>query len=242
MELLLEEKKLMVYAKEGDKEAEEKFLNDNKGLVHLVVRKFYDRGVENDDLIQLGMMGLYKAMKNFDFSFQVKFSTYAVPMIAGEIKRYLRDDSFIKVSRNTKEQYTKIKKISDEYERNFGKHPTISELSDLCKINKEELLFILGAGDRVISLDENINKEDEKENLIDKISDCKCENEDKIINKITLKEILNNLKAREKQIIILRYFKDMTQQQVADILKISQVQVCRIEKKVLEKLREELDK
>lgn len=224
-------------AQQGDKEYQDYFLSENKGLVHLVVKKFVGRGYDIDDLIQLGMIGLYKAMMNFDESFGVKFSTYAVPMISGEIKRFLRDDGMIKVSRNVKELYVKIKYTSANFEAENGRAPSISEISEILGADTEEIIYALNASEIVSSLDESASKDDEKIMLKDKILDERAETEEQIVDKLTMKQMLSCLKQRERQVIIFRYFKEMTQEQIAKILNISQVQVCRIEKKVLKNLR-----
>jgi len=235
------EYQLLEDAKNGNKESQNEFLEQNKGLVHLVVKRFLNRGTDTDDLIQLGMMGLYKAMKNFDFSYDVKFSTYAVPVISGEIKRFLRDDGIIKISRSTKELAAKIRKKSEEFEKKYLREPTVSEISKLVSASREDVILAINSTDMIASLDDSASKEDEKLLLLDKLSDDKNENEEKIIDKLTLKEMLLELKVRERQVIVFRYFKEMTQENIAKILGISQVQVSRIEKKVLEILKSKLE-
>ncbi len=230
---------LLEMAKSGDEKSREEFIDKNKGLVHLVVKRFLNRGTETEDLIQLGMIGLVKAMTNFDFNYDVKFSTYAVPVISGEIRRFLRDDGIIKVSRGIKELSKKIREKSEEYERIHFCEPTVSELSKMLLVSEEDIVLALGAGDNIYSLDETCNKEDDIL-LMDKIEDKKAESEDEIVDKLTLKEMLSHLKPRERQVIMLRYFKEMTQESISKLMGVSQVQVCRIEKKVLKILKDKL--
>lgn len=230
---------LLEMAKTGDERKKEEFIHKNIGLVHLVVKKFLNRGIEYDDLIQLGMMGLVKAMINFDFDYDVKFSTYAVPVISGEIKRFLRDDGIIKISRGIKDLSKKIREKTEEYEMKYFREPTVSELSKILLVPEEDIILAIGAGDNIYSLDES-RGEDEDILLMDKIEDRKAEREDDIVDKLVLKEMLSRLKPRERQVIMLRYFKEMTQESIARIMGISQVQVCRIEKKVLKILKEKL--
>lgn len=228
---------LLLKAQNGDKDSQDIFLYENKGLVHLVVNKFKGRGVDFDDLVQLGMIGLYKAMMNFDNGIGIKFSTYAVPMISGEIKRFLRDDGIIKVSRSVKELYVKIKYVQSKLETLLSRTPKISEIAEELNISSEDVIYTLNASEPVFSLDEGGDAEDKTIYLKDKIKDKNVESEDEIVDKIALKEMLSHLKQRERQIIIFRFFKEMTQQEVAKILGLSQVQVCRIEKKVLLELK-----
>ena len=231
---------LLEKAKNGDESAQNEFLNENKGLVHLAVNKFLNRGTDAEELIQIGMIGLYKAMINFNMSLDFKFSTYAVPMIMGEIKRYLRDDGLIKVSRNVKELSVKIKYTRSLLETKLSRTPKISEIASELGVSKEDIIYTLNASEPVSSLDEDLDCKDNNIYLKDKIKDNKTETEEVIINKIVLRELISKLKTREKQVIIFRFFKELTQQQIADIMGISQVQVCRIEKKVLNELRDKL--
>ena len=226
---------LLRIAKSGNKDAEEVFIEKNTGLVRSVIKKFSGRGLEADDLYQLGMLGLYKAVKKFDYGFDVKFSTYAVPMIAGEIKRYLRDNNYIKVSRSVKENSYKIKAFSEKFEMQYGREPKLSEISEKLDISVDDIVMALSVNDTVYSLDTPVNDDDCV--LMEKLADEK-NTEERIINSLTVKEMLGNLEPRERQIIIFRYFNGKTQQEVAGKMNISQVQVSRIEKKVLNKLKE----
>ncbi len=227
-------------AQNGDTSAENYLVENNIGLVRSVVKRFLNRGCEYDDLLQIGSIGLLKAIKKFDASFNVKFSTYAIPMIIGEIKRFLRDDGIIKVSRSLKEIANRAHMTREALEKDLGREPTISELAAAMEISKEDLAIALDSVQTTEYLYETIHQDDGSPILlIDRISSN--ENEDsEIVNKIALKEMLSVLEARERQIIILRYFKDMTQCQVAEMLGMSQVQVSRIEKKIITKMRQSL--
>lgn len=230
---------LIKEAQNGNKDAEELLVKNNVGLVKSITKRFLGRGYDEEDLFQIGSIGLIKAIKRFDDKFGVKFSTYAVPMIIGEIKRFLRDDNIIKVSRSTKEKSLKAKFAVEELEYKLGREPTINELADYIGMDVEALVMVLNSDNTPLSLDGAYNQEKDDEVLMDKISDNY--NESDLLNSLALKEAINKLEPREKQIIILRYFKDMTQSQISEILGISQVQVSRIEKKVLDKIRNELN-
>ncbi len=233
----LEFEELITRAQNGDTGAENFMVENNIGLVRSVVKKFLNRGCEYDDLMQIGSIGLLKAIKKFDLSFNVKFSTYAIPMIMGEIKRFLRDDGIIKVSRNLKEIANKAHIVKDTLEKDFGREPTISEVASELDISKEELVMALDSVHLTQSLYETIHHDEGTPILlIDKIEYSEDE-EIEIVDKIALKEVLTNLEPRERQIIMLRYFKDKTQCQVAEMLGMSQVQVSRVEKKILVKIK-----
>ncbi len=228
---------LIKKAQNGDKEALDYLVSENMGLVRSVTKRFINRGCEYDDLMQIGSIGLLKAIKGFDSSYDVRFSTYAIPMIIGEIKRFLRDDGLIKVSRNLKELAIKAFALREVLEKSMGVEPTISELAAELDIEKEDLVLAINSQNNIQSLQEIINQgEGSPIELIDRILIEDSEELD-IVNKIALKEVLSNLKQKDRQIIILRYFKELTQCQVADLLGISQVQVSRLEKKILQNLR-----
>lgn len=227
-------------AQNGDSEAENFLVENNTGLVRSVVRRFLNRGCEYDDLIQIGSIGLLKAIKKFDSSFNVRFSTYAIPMIIGEIKRFLRDDGIIKVSRNLKEIANKAHAAKETLEKDYGREPTISEIASVLEISKEDLVVALESVQSTEYLYATIHQDDGSPILlIDRISCNEGEDVD-IIDKLALKEVLSALEPKERQIIMLRYFKDMTQCQVAEMLGMSQVQVSRIEKKIISKLRQNI--
>ena len=218
-------------------QAKEYIVNNNTGLVWSIVRKFLNRGTEADDLFQIGCIGLIKAIEKFDTTFGVQFSTYAVPMIMGEIKRHLRDDGIIKVSRSLKELSVKAKSVTDKISKSIGREPTVLELAAELGVSVEELVMAMDA----TVVPESINaKIGDGGKEIETIIGCDEDMEQTVVNKIAIKDALSALSARERQIIILRYFKDKTQSQIALQLGISQVQVSRIEKKVLAQMRDKI--
>lgn len=228
---------LLIRAKEGDKSAKDKLVSDNLGLVHHIVKRFIGRGVDAEDLFQIGSIGLLKAIDHFDMQFGVQFSTYAVPMIQGEIKRFMRDDGMIKVSRSIKENSFKINKAVNEYMQKYGKEPTVLTLCEETRLSKEDIVMALEATTEVESIYKTVpGSEGNDQFLVDKLAGKKDEDE-KIINKVLLGQLLNTLGGVEKELLRLRYFEDKTQVQVAQILGISQVQVSRLEKKILMGLR-----
>ena len=232
--------RLLPLAKEGNEAAMNRLIEMNLPLVSSLSKKFLNRGYEYEDIFQLGCIGLVKSIKNFDPAFKVKFSTYAVPMIIGEIKRFLRDDGMIKVSRNTKSLARKIYFDKEELTRRLDREPTIEELSEFCEIEKEDIVFAIESASSLQYLHDTIHQDDGAPVLlIDKLSEKSADDTD-MIDKIALKEALRSLDDKSRQIIMLRYFKDKTQVQVAKMLGISQVQVSRIEKKVLYSMREKL--
>lgn len=229
---------LIMLAKEGDRLAQSMLVENNIGLVWSIVRRFQNRGHETEDLFQIGCIGLIKAINKFDTSYDVRFSTYAVPMIIGEIKRFLRDDGIIKVSRSLKEVSNRVRIAKDILAKELGREPTVSELAQHLDIPMDEIVMAIEAGHSPESLFTPINEGDSSSLLlIDRINDNGCSDETDIIDRIALREVMDTLKPREKQIIILRYFKEKTQVQIARMLGISQVQVSRIEKKILEDIR-----
>jgi len=229
---------LLKKAKRGDKEAKDKLVSLNLGLVWSIVKRFNNRGYELEDLFQIGSIGLLKAIEKFDFSYDVKFSTYAVPMIMGEIRRYIRDDAPIKVARSLKELASKIQKTQEELTNTLDREPTINELSDEMGVPVEELVMAMEASQSPVSLNEVMYQDDGSPiHLIDQIDENEYR-QNILFDKIALKEALSKLDKNERQIIILRYFKDMTQVEVAKILNMTQVQVSRLERKILAKVKE----
>jgi len=229
-------------AKAGDKQHQSILVEKNVGLVWSIVRRFQNRGYETDDLFQIGCIGLIKAIHKFDRSFDVKFSTYAVPMIIGEIKRFIRDDGIIKVSRSLKETSNKARITKEIMSKELGREPSISEISQRLEIPVEELVMAMEAGCSPESLYSTVMEGDNSSVLlIDRINNEGSENEIDLIDKIALRQVLETLPAREKQIIILRYFKEKTQVQIAKMLGISQVQVSRIEKRILEDIKKKIN-
>lgn len=222
----------------GDKEAQDTMVEINMGLVHSVVKHFSGRGYEKEDLTQIGAIGLIKAIRKFDASYEVRFSTYAVPMIMGEIKRFIRDDGIIKISRTLKESAMRGYRAKEKLQKTLDREPTIGEIAQECNIDKDEILEAFEATAPPNSIYETVYNGGDKEiKLIDTISgDDPQEN---IINRVMISGILNKLEAREKQILVLRYFKGKTQAEIAEKIGVSQVQISRIEKRVVMKLREE---
>ena len=206
-----------------------RLVENNKGLIWNIVKRFTGRGYETEDLYQIGCMGFIKAMKRFDTSFEVQVSTYAVPYILGEIKRYIRDDGMIKVSRSTKELAIKILELQKQYLAKTGEEISILEISKTLKIPKEEITYAMDSLRPVSSIYEESSSDDSR-NVIDKIP-CAKDESNNIVDKIALKQLIENLDDREKQIILLRFYKDKTQSEVA------KVQVSRIEKKILSSMK-----
>ena len=222
---------------DGDKAAREQLVEENVGLVWCVVKRFYGRGTDAEDLFQIGSIGLLKAIDKFDLSYDVKFSTYAVPMISGEIKRFLRDDGMIKVSRSLKELAYKSVQAREKLMDRLGREPTLEELADETGAEKEELVQAMEAGGEVESLYRPIHQKEGSEiRLLDRIEERE-QREERILDPMVLKQLLETLDAKERQLIYLRYFADRTQSDVGKIMGISQVQVSRMEKRIIEELR-----
>lgn len=227
-------------AQSGDVNARNELVKENIGLVWSIVKRFNGRGYEPDDLFQIGSIGLIKAVDNFDFSYNVKFSTYAVPMIIGEIKRFIRDDGMIKVSRSLKEMSAKIYQTKELLIKKNNKEPTIQEIADEVGLTKEEIVLALESNSEIESLYTTIHENDGNPIfLIDKLNDNDA-NEEHMIEVILIKNIIRSLEPKEQKIIEMRYYDDKTQSEVAEVVGISQVQVSRIEKKVLTKMRKML--
>lgn len=222
----------------GDKAAREQLVEENMGLVYTVVHRFQDRGCDREDLVQIGSIGLIKAIDNFDTAFEVRFSTYAVPMIAGEIKRFLRDDGMIKVSRLLKESAARAWRAREMLERQTGTDPTIDEIARETGIAPEELVMAMDAASDVESLNQTVYRGDGTPVLLeDRLPDGQDRNEE-LLNRMLLAQLLQLLEPDERRIIQMRYFEDMTQVQVAGRLGMTQVQVSRAEKKILRRMRE----
>ena len=225
---------------EGDKEARARLVEENTGLVWCVVKRFYNRGVEMEDLFQIGCIGLLKAIDKFNLEFDVKFSTYAVPMITGEIKRFLRDDGMLKVSRSVKELGNRVRAVREAMTLELGREPGLGEISSRMGVSREEIAASLEAGAEVESLYKTIgNGDDPNLCLMDRIRDER-EEQEQMMNQLVLCQLLKRLDEKERDIIVRRYFDNQTQSRIAVDLKISQVQVSRLEKKILRQLREYL--
>ena len=226
---------LIKAAQGGDKSASEQLLTLNSPLIKSVIRRYKNKGVEYDDLYQLGCVGFIKAVKNFSTEYEVRFSTYAVPMIAGEVKRFLRDDGPVKVSRGTKSAAIKIARFVDEYKRDHGESPTVDKIAKQFDLEPQETVFIMDSCKYPVSIYDS--NDDNSKSLIDKLQTS--ENEDEKLDKMMLKKIINELSPRDKKIILLRYFADKTQSEVARVLSVSQVQISRLESKILGRIRSE---
>ncbi len=227
-------------SQEGDKEARETLIEENMGLIHHVVKRFLGRGVEAEDLFQIGAIGLVKAVDRFDLSFDVRFSTYAVPMIAGEIKRFLRDDSMIKISRSLKELAIRAARLREELLMERGEEPGVEELAERLGVEPEELVQAMDGSAEVESLQKIVYQGDgEGLSLMDKVDQGKDE-EETLLRQLLLEQLLSSLEPKERRLIVLRFFHDRTQTQVAEELGMSQVQVSRLEKKILQALKKRM--
>ena len=240
---MLDAEKTVYYlrkAKKGDKEAAAILLENNSLLIKSIISRFKNKGVEYDDLYQLGCVGFLKAIKNFDEKFGVVFSTYAVPMILGEVKRFLRDDGSIKVSRIIKSQAAKINRFVEDYSGRNGETPSVEEISAALSIEREDVILALDSSKIPLSLYDasGDNGDDKKTELIDRIPSD--EREDDMIDKILLKSMIERLPPREKKIIIMRYYRDNTQSEIAEALGVSQVQISRIENKIIESFKKQI--
>ena len=224
---------LIVRAQQGDKAASEQLVLENAGLIWSIARRYFGRGVEPDDLYQLGALGFLKAIAGFDTQYGTQFSTYAVPKIAGEIRRFLRDDGAVKVSRSVKERAAVIKKERQRLTGELGREPTLSELSQSLDLSVEEI----ASAETATSSAESIQRQTGEEGITLEDVLAGPEMEAGILERMALKQAVSNLSAREQMVISLRYFHGLTQQKVASIIGVSQVQVSRIEKKALERLR-----
>lgn len=224
---------LILLAQNGDKEASETLVKENSGLIWSVARRFLGRGTEGDDLYQLGCLGFLKAVEGFDLEYGTQFSTYAVPKISGEIRRFLRDDGAVKVSRTIKEQAATIKTARSNLTNALGREPTVSELSERTGFTPEEIAL----AETATAATESIQRETGEDgfSLEDVLTDTQTE--ESLVEKISLKQAIANLPERERMVIQLRYFHGLTQQRVSTVLQVSQVQVSRIEKKALINLR-----
>ena len=229
-------------AQEGDKIALEKLVKENNKLIWSVVRRFNGRGYELEDLYQIGCMGFIKSIKRFDTNFEVRLSTYAVPYMIGEIKRYIRDDGPIKVSRSIKELGMKIRELQKQNMDKKGEEIKLEKIAKELKVTKEDVVLAIEATRNIESIESATytnNKDGNTVRLIEKISNNKNE-EEILMNKLVIKDLINGLEKRDKQVIMLRFFKEKTQTQVAKILGVTQVQVSRMERRILKNMRMQL--
>lgn len=231
---------LIERSQQGDKEARDTIFKENTGLIYSVARRFLGRGVEMEDLFQIGSIGLLKAVDHFDASYQVKFSTYAVPMIAGEIKRYLRDDGILKVSRSLKENCAKIYQEKERLERVLGREPLLEELASAAGLSAEDAVMALESAAEVESLHKTIYQGDGNDiSLMDRIPERE-NGQEQALNRVFLDEMLKSLGEQERRLICMRYLKNMTQTEIASELGVSQVQVSRMEKRILKDLKKQI--
>ena len=239
---MLEEKVTIEYirkAKTGDNQAKETLINENVSLVKCIVKRYLGKGVEYDDLFQIACIGFLKAIAGFDESFGVKFSTYAVPMIAGEIKRFMRDDGSVKVSRAMKQTAKEINLFVEEYTISHGKQPSIGEIAKHFSLEEAETVFIMGSSKMPLSLYGGADYKDGKERELIETLPSK-DDQDDWLDKMLLKSEIEALPERERMIIVLRYFRDMTQSEVAEQIGVSQVQVSRIENRIIKEFKGKL--
>ena len=230
---------LIQMAHDGDKAARDRLVVENMGLIWSIVRRFERRGHETEDLFQIGAIGLMKAVDHFDLDLGLRFSTYAVPMITGEIKRFLRDDGMIKVSRSLKELGVRVNQARQELGGRLGREPTVEEIAAQLGESCEQVAASIESAAEVESLYRPVGVQDENgARLIDRIPE-ENEEQERLLNSMTLKEVMKGLENRDREIILRRYFENQTQSQVASDLHISQVQVSRLEKKILKSMREQ---
>lgn len=234
----MEDRELFRRAQEGERAAKEILFNKNTGLVHHVMKRFLSRGLEAEDLFQIGSVGLLKAIDKFDPDYGVCFSTYAVPLIMGEIQRYLRDDGLIKVSRSIKENLIRLRGIRERYLQRTGREPTLTELAAETALSVEDIVMALDSGREVESIYKTMYETDGSEIYLLDMLGCEGESEE-VLDRLFLESLLDVLDERERKLITLRFFENRTQMQVADALGMSQVQVSRLEKKVLLQMRKE---
>ena len=232
------ESTLIFEAARGNEEKMEELINKNVGLIWSIVKRFIGRGYETEDLYQIACMGFIKSIKRFDFKYEVKLSTYAVPYILGEIKKFIRDDGIIKVSRKIKELGLKIRQIEKDYLVKNGESISVKKMAEILNVSEEDVLSAIDAGKQV----ESINEEVYEEGSCEKIERIAIDSDEqtKLIDKLTITELVEALNVRDKEVIKLRFYKEKTQTQVAKILGISQVQVSRIEKRILNELKSKL--
>lgn len=234
---MTEIRELLMKAQAGDKEAREQLVQKNIGLVKSIVSRYTARGVEKEDLIQIGMIGLIKAIDNFDTTYEVRFSTYAVPMIAGEIRRFLRDNGAIKVSRSIKDHRVAVNRSRERLIEKLGREPTIHEIAEDVGLSMEDILLAVNSGQEVASLQQMIYEGDGSSiRLMDRLSAHSGEG-DASLDRMMLADSLSALEQRERELIVLRFYYDQIQSQIAKRMGVSQVQVSRLEKRILRKMK-----
>ena len=230
---------LVEKAQQGDQDAKSVLIEENSPLIKSVIKRFRDKGVEYDDLYQIGCMGFLKAIKNFNSEFGVKFSTYVVPMVIGEVKRFMRDDGSIKVSRALKSLNLQINKFIEEFSHQNQTSPTIEQIANHFSLDEQEIILAMDSAKMPVSLYTPIEDDSDSLSLIDRIEAQDDENL-KLIDNLAVKDMIKKLNERDRKIIMLRYYFDKTQSEIAKELNISQVQVSRLENKILSQLRSKL--
>jgi RNA polymerase sporulation-specific sigma factor len=230
---MMDQRELIRQAQSGDKLAAEQLLTENSGLIWSVAKRFIGRGTDTEDLYQLGCLGFLKAVDGFDLAFGTQFSTYAVPKISGEIRRFLRDDGAVKVSRSIKEQATTIKTVRSQLTATLGREPSIAEISAQTGFSPEEIAL----AETATAATESIQRETGEDGFTLENVLTDTESEEKLVEKISLRQAIERLPQQEKMVVMLRYFHGLTQERVARVINVSQVQVSRIEKKALGNLK-----
>lgn len=223
---------------QGDKKARDILVEKNMGLVHNIARRFQNRGVEMEDLIQIGSIGLLKAIDKFDLTYEVRFSTYAVPMITGEIKRFLRDDGMVKVSRSLKEEAARIYAAREVFMGEQGREPTLEELADKLQLTREEVILAMESAAQIESLQKTIYQSDGSDIALEDKLPFEKNQQEEVLDRMLLEQMLGSLNTEERELIYLRFFKERTQSNIAKKMGMSQVQVSRMEKKILRRMRE----
>lgn len=223
---------------QGDKEARDILVEKNMGLVHSIARRFQNRGVEMEDLVQIGSIGLLKAIDKFDLTYEVRFSTYAVPMITGEIKRFLRDDGMVKVSRSLKEEAARIYAVQEVFMGEQGREPTLEELAEELQLTREEVILAMESAAQIESLQKTIYQSDGSDIALEDKLPFEKNQQEEVLDRMLLEQMLGSLNTEERELIYLRFFKERTQSNIAKKMGMSQVQVSRMEKKILRRMRE----
>lgn len=232
---------LIKRAQAGEKQAREVLIEQNLGLVRHIVKRFLGRGYEAEDLFQIGVIGLIKSIDKFDTNYEVKFSTYAVPLITGEIKRFIRDDGMVKVSRTLKENNIKVKYARERLSNKQNREPTLEEVAREAALTVEEVVLAMEANVQVESIYKSVYQSDGNEIfMVDQLADEKQNEQETVLNHMVLNQLIDNLPQKEQKLILLRYYQDKTQTEVARVLGISQVQVSRLEKKILLNMRQKM--
>lgn len=238
---MIENAVLIGRAQAGEKEAREVLIEQNLGLVRHIVKRFTGRGYDAEDLFQIGVIGLIKSIDKFNTSYDVKFSTYAVPLITGEIKRFIRDDGMVKVSRTLKENAMRVKYARERLNNQLGREPTLKEVAGEAALSVEEVVLAMDASVQVESIYKSVYQNDGSEIfMVDQLADEKQDEQEAVLNHLVVRQLINGLPQKEQKLIRLRYYQDKTQTEVAKVLGISQVQVSRLEKKILLGMRQKM--